>query len=313
MNDSEKTVLTDLGNEMLREMRRKRRWNIVFRLFYVAIVLVVIGMAGQASRVPVTGAFAPHVALVRVEGVIAPDFPASARRINDALRQAFENDHSVGVILELNTPGGSPVQADRIANEIDRLRAKYSEKNIHVVISDVCASAGMYIASAAENIYANRSSVVGSLGVVMSGFGFVEALDTLGIERRLMTAGEHKGMLDPFLPENKKETMHVQGILDDIYERFKQRIKQGRGARLSEFPDLFSGLIWTGAQAKEFGLIDNFGSSASVARKVFMTEKVIEYTPQTPIWEAWGLQVRQFVRGILRDFLIEARYHNFHP
>jgi protease-4 len=229
-----------------------------------------------------------YTALVEVEGVIATDEDANADKIISGLRAAFEDEKAKGVIIRINSPGGSPVQAGYINDEIKRLREKH-KKPIYAVATDLCASGGYYIAVAADKIYADKASVIGSIGVLMSSFGFVEGIKKLGVERRLYTAGEHKGFLDPFSPQQPEDVKHIQEVLENIHEQFIQKVKEGRGERLKTGNDtvLFSGLIWTGAQAKELGLVDELGTSSQIARDVFKAETIKNFTPKPDYFEQW--------------------------
>lgn len=219
-----------------------------------------------------------HTALVELKGVIAPDADASADNIVSALRAAFEDKKTAGVILRINSPGGSPVQSGYIYNEILRLRKEYPDIPLYAVISDICASGGYYVASAAEKIYADQASIVGSIGVRMDNFGFVDAMKKLGVERRTLTAGENKALLDPFAPSNPEVNKHLQTLLNDIHSQFIAAVKQGRGDKLKEVKGMFSGLIWTGEQSVEIGLVDELASSSYVAREVLHAEDIVDYT-----------------------------------
>ena len=276
----EREAIIKLAGESLREQRRARRWGILFKgliLAYLVAVLVVF----QLDFLGETGLEeGPHVALVELGGVIASDEPAGADVVNRGLRAAFKDEDTRAVILSINSPGGSPVQSGLIFDEIKRLRVKHPDTKLYAVIEDVCASGGYFVAAAADEIYANRASVIGSIGVRMDGFGFVEAIDKLGVERRLLTAGENKGLLDPFLPVQPQQVEHIQSLLNDIHRQFIDRVREGRGERLKDTPDLYTGLIWTGEQALEKGLIDAFGSTRYVAREVVGVERLVDFTPK---------------------------------
>ena len=246
-----------------------------------------------------------HTALVEIDGVIAAGGDVNADDVAAGLRAAFEADGVKGVILRINSPGGSAVQADSINAEIKRLREKNPDIPLYAVISDICASGGYYVAAAAEKIYANKSSIVGSIGVLFDGFGFVDAMEKLGIERRLMTAGEHKGILDPFSPLDEVSAEHTDEILSDVHRQFIDVVKQGRSGRLSDDPDLFSGLFWTGMKARELGLIDEFGSAGFVARDVFDAEKIIDYTFQESLLDRLA---KQMGMGIVQSLRLHAGY-----
>ena len=291
----ERDVLNRLAFATLNEQRRARRWGIFFKvlLFIYLFSLFFIFKPDLGKQLAGTAeefSSSKHVALVELQGVIADDSEASADIVITGLRAAFADKNTAGVILRVNTPGGSPVQAGYINDEIKRLRAKHSEIPLYAVITDICASGGYYIAAAADKIYADKASIVGSIGVIMSSFGFVEALQKLGIERRLLTAGEHKAFLDPFSPQKDEDAAHVKTLLNNIHEQFIDVVKKGRGERLKvdENPQLFSGLVWTGEQAVQLGLVDALGSSSFVAREVLKTEKLVDFTAKPNYFEKFA-------------------------
>ncbi len=302
----ERDVIVELANAGLKEQRRARRWGIFFKLFFAAyLIIFLVALVGSKS----TGTLMSnkrHTALVNLAGVIADGENASANNVVSGLRSAFENENSAAVILSINSPGGSPVQSAYINSEIKRLREMYPIKPIYAVISDICASGGIYVAVAADKIFANESSIVGSIGVRMDGFGFEEAIEKLGIERRLLTAGEHKAALDPFSPENPVEKQHVQKMLNEIHQEFIEVVKEGRGEHLSDDPTLFSGLFWTGTKAMELGLIDGLGSAGYVAREVVGVEDIVDYSYQEDIFQrlagrigsSMGSQLRLWLEGV---------------
>jgi protease IV len=272
----ERELLTRLALSTLNEQRRARRWRTFFILLgfiYFGIVLVLLTDSDWQGR-----GKGPHTAVVDVTGVIAAEMPANAEFVIEGLKAAFENENTSGVILRINSPGGSPVQAGQIYDEIVRLRNRYPDIPLYAVIEDVGASGGYYIAAAAEKIYADRASIVGSIGVRMDSFGFVEAIKKLGIERRLMTAGENKGLLDPFLPENRQEKEHVQTLLNSVHQQFIQAVKSQRGERLVGGEEVFSGLFWTGEKSVSLGLVDELGSVNYVARDVIGQETLRDFT-----------------------------------
>jgi protease-4 len=286
----ERDLLHRLAFAALNEQRRTRRWGIFFKLLifvYLFGILLLAQMKGPTEIV-----HGEHTALVKLDGIIAPDADASAENIMTGLRDAFEAKQSRAVILQINSPGGSPVQAGYINDEIRRLREKYPDKPLYAVVEDVCASGGYFVAVAADKIFVDKASIIGSIGVRMDSFGFVDAMDKVGVERRLLTAGDHKGFLDPFLPTKKDDVEHVQTLLDDIHQQFIDRVKSGRGDRLKlDTPNLFSGLIWTGDQGVAMGLADGYGSSDYVAREVVGAEEIVDYTPQPNFLE-------QFTKGV---------------
>lgn len=275
----ERETLIQLASACLNEQRRARRWGIFFKLLgfgYLFFLLLVFGAFKSGWNEPRPAD--KHTALVDLEGVIAADAPASAANVIAGLRAAFRNEQTAGVILRINSPGGSPVQAGYINDEMERLRRKYPDIPLYAVISDVCASGGLYAAVAAEKVYADKASVVGSIGVRLDSFGFVEAMNKLGIERRLYAAGEHKGLLDPFLPQDPAERIHIELLLDEIHQQFINVVRDGRGRRLANTPALFSGLVWSGARAAELGLVDALGSAGFVARTVIRAGRIVDYT-----------------------------------
>lgn len=288
--DWERKTVEKLALASVEEQRRARRWGIVFKsltFVYLFALLFMFRMdLGQAD----SSSGEEHTALVEINGVIADNTDASADKVVTALRKAFDNaDNIKGILLRINSPGGSPVQSAYIYDEIIRLREKHPDTPVYAVVSDICASGGYYIAAAAEKIYVNRSSIVGSIGVLMNGFGFTEAMEKLGVERRLLTAGEHKGMLDPFSPLKEEELAHADILLKQIHSQFIDSVKAGRGERLKDDPTIFSGMFWTGAQAVELGLADDFGSSGQVARDVFEAEKIVRYNARKPLLERLSL------------------------
>lgn len=275
----ERELLVKLATASLDEQKRTRRWGIFFKLLGFGYLFFLVFLAsGLFSFNETTGLAGKHTAVVKLHGVIAEDEEAGANNVIMGLDAAFKDKNTSAVILDMNTPGGSPVQSGYINDEIKRLRAKYPDIPLYAVISDLCASGGMYIAVAADKIFVNQASLVGSIGVRMDGFGFVDAIDKLGVERRLRTAGEHKGLLDPFLPENPVEQRHVQKLLDDIHAQFIEVVRNGRGDRLKETDDMFSGLIWTGEEAIQLGLADELGGIDYVAREVIGEDNIVDFT-----------------------------------
>ncbi|KAB2927038.1 MAG: S49 family peptidase [Dechloromonas sp.] len=282
----ERQTLEKLAFATLQEQRARRRWGIFFKLLgfaYLAFVLVAVVDWGsdvaQQER---------HTALVNLSGVIQAKGEANGEKLVAALNSAFEAKHAAGVILRINSPGGSPVQAGIVYDEIRRLRGKYPDKPLYAVVEDICASGGYYVAAAADKIYVDKASIVGSIGVLMDGFGFTGAMDKLGVERRLLTAGDSKGFLDPFSPQAPQHREHAQLLLNDIHQQFIDVVKAGRGDRLKEAPDTFSGLMWTGRQSIERGLADDFGNVDSVARDVIQAEKVLDYSVKDNIAERFA-------------------------
>lgn len=294
------------------EQRKTRRWGIFFKTLTFLYLFVILYLAFFSADGEL-GAVGDHAAVVEVNGVIAEGEAASAENIIAGLRDAFESESARGVILRINSGGGSPVQSDFVYLEIERLREKHPEKPVYAVIGDIGASGAYYIAAAADQIYASRASLVGSIGVVAGGFGFVEAMDKLGIERRLYTSGEHKAFLDPFKPEEPGEVAFWKDVLDNTHQLFIERVRQGRGDKLADADEneLFSGLIWTGDQAKPLGLIDDFGSVASVARDVIGVEEAVDYSrrpsPLEDLVSNLGASVGKAMVRAMHDSRLEMR------
>lgn len=285
----ERKVLEKLAFEALAEQRRRRRWGVFFKILgfvYLALFLVVFVDWGESAGKLTDGK--RHSAMVQLNGVIQGKSEASAERIVNALQNAFEDKSTQGVILRINSPGGSPVQAGIIYDEIRRLREKHPKTPLYAVVEDVCASGGYYVAAATDQIYVDKASVLGSIGVLMDGFGFTGSMEKLGIERRLLTAGENKGFLDPFSPQEPKHKEHAQVLLNDIHRQFIDVVRKGRGKRLKETPELFTGLMWTGAQSVELGLADGFGNVDYVAREVIKAEDIRDFTVKQNLAERFA-------------------------
>ena len=274
--DWERQTLERLAFAHLEEQRAARRWRNAIRLLWLGVVVAVLWLSFSRTT-GTTRVNQAHTAVVQIHGEIASDADASADWIVGALRDAFEDEGSQAVVLLINSPGGSPVQAGIINDEIRRLKDKH-QKPVYAVVEESCASAAYYIAVAADQIYVDKASIVGSIGVLMDGFGFTGLMDKLGVERRLMTAGENKGFLDPFSPQTKTQRAYAQTMLDQIHQQFIQVVREGRGKRLKETPELFSGLFWTGQQSIELGLADALGSLDFVAREVVKAEDIVDYT-----------------------------------
>ena len=273
----ERDVISRLAFAALKEQRRTRRWGIFFKVLTFAYIgLILFYFSGQWAGEPITKG--RHTALIEIQGMIADNMEASADNIISGLRAAYKDKNTAGIILRINSPGGSPVQAGYVYDEVNRLRDEHPDVPIYAVITDICASGGYYIAASADEIYADKASLVGSIGVLMDGFGFVDGMHKLGIERRLITAGDHKGFLDPFAPLQEADVKHVKGMLGEIHNQFIAMVKQGRGERLKDSPDLFSGLIWTGEKGVELGLVDGLGSASYVARELINQERIVDYT-----------------------------------
>jgi protease IV len=287
----EQSLVNELAREVLNEQRRNRRWGIFFKSL-LALYLFAFFIIFLSNNTEIGGfGGEKHTAIIDINGVIAPNSEARADYIVTGLRKAFENRNTQGVILRINSPGGSPVQAGYINDEITRLREKHPEIPLYAVITDVCASGGYYIAAAADKIYANKASIVGSIGVVMAGFGFVDSIEKLGIERRLLHAGDNKGLMDPFQPLRLEEKNHVQGLLDEIHQQFIDVVKKGRGDRLINDDKLFSGLIWSGQESMELGLVDELASASQVARDVIGAEDMIDYTKRENLMDRFANRI----------------------
>jgi protease-4 len=274
----ERQALEHLLLESLKETRKARRWKAVLR---VLTLLVIVGalLAIFDFHLPGKGmGVEKHTALVTLEGEISSSSMANAMDINSSLLAAFENESSAGVVMRINSPGGSPVQAGMINDEIHRLRKLYPKKPFYVVVEDICASGGYYVAVAADQILVDKASLVGSIGVIMEGFGFTGLMDKLGVTRRMITSGSNKGMMDPFSKENPKQVEMVKTMIDEIHQQFIAVVKEGRGDRLKDVPDLFSGRIWNGEQAVKIGLADGYGTVDTVARDVFKAPDILDYT-----------------------------------
>ena len=283
----ERRVFERLALEVLAEQRRRRRWSVFLRLSTLALVAAVLWVFGGFAEVePLDGG--RHTALVSLEGEIAAKGEVSADHVVASLQAAFADSGTQGVVLRINSPGGSPVQAGIISDEILRLRALHPEVPVFAVVEDICASGGYYVAAVADRIYVDKASIVGSIGVLMDGFGFAGLMERLGIERRLLTAGDNKGFLDPFSPQQPKQLAHARVMLQEIHAQFVDTVRKGRGERLKETPEMFSGLMWSGAKSVEMGLADGFGTVDSVAREVIKAETIHDYTQKQNLAERFA-------------------------
>jgi len=271
------------ARDYLRDRRSERRWRVFFRLVWIAALVALVWFF-VSQRNLAAAASGPHTALIEVRGEIASDAEASAENLVAALKSAFEDPGARAIVLRFNSPGGSPVQAGIINDEIRRLKALHKKK-VYAVVEDTCASGAYYIAVAADEIYADKASIVGSIGVLMDGFGYTGIMDKVGVERRLLTAGDNKAMLDPFSPLNEKQVAYAQSMIDQVHAQFIAVVKQGRGNRLKVTPETFSGLFWNGEQAMQQGLVDHLGNLDYVAREVVKAEDIIDYTPHENIAE----------------------------
>jgi protease IV len=303
----EREVIEKLATSALREQRSARRWGIFFKLLGFAYLTILLLLLLLPRLDDVSSG--KHTALVEIVGVIDSKGDASADRVTVALQSAFKDKNTQGVILRINSPGGSPVQAGIIYDEIKRLRGLYPNTPMYAVVEDLCASGGYYIAAAADKIYVDKASIVGSIGVIMDGWGFTGTMEKLGVERRALTAGENKAFLDPFSPEDEKQKKHALTMLNEIHQQFIEVVRKGRGKRLKESPDMFSGLMWTGAKSIELGLSDGFGSVDYVAREVLKAEDIVDYTQKDNLAERFAKRfgatmVRALVSGLTQP---EAR------
>jgi len=283
----ERDVIETLATAALKEQRRARRWGIFFKLlgFAYLTLLVLLALDWRGHDGLISG---KHTALVDVVGVIDPKGDASADRVTESLQNAFKNKNTQGVILRINSPGGSPVQAGIIYDEIRRLRGLYPNVPMYAVVEDICASGGYYIAAAADKIYVDKASIIGSIGVIMDGWGFTGTMEKLGVERRALTSGENKAFLDPFSPVDEKQKRHAQSMLDEIHKQFIDVVRKGRGKRLRESSEMFSGLLWTGEKSIELGLSDGLGSVDFVAREVIKAEDIFDYTKKQDFTERFA-------------------------
>ncbi len=295
----ERQVLEKLALSSLQEQRRARHWSIFFKsltFLYLSIILfLIMDWVGDKDG-PISG---KHTALVELRGVISADSVSSADNINAGLQKAFKDKKTQGVILRINSPGGSPVQAGYINDEIRRLRAEYPEIPLYAVVEDICASGGYYVAVAADKIYVDKASIVGSIGVLIDGFGFTGTMEKLGIERRLLTAGENKGFLDPFSPPNSQQQEYAGEMLGEIHRQFIQVVQQGRGKRLQDAPEIFSGIVWTGQRSIDLGLADAMGSAEYVAREIIKAEHIVDYTMQEGFAERFAKRLGAVAASML--------------
>ncbi len=281
----ERRVLEQLASEGLREQRLARRWGIFFKLLTLGLlflaVLAALGTLAGSEKICLDKC----TGVVDIQGALETSSRASAENVIAGLQAAFKNKGTRGVVVRINSPGGSPVQAGEINDEIRRLRAKYPNTPIYAVVEEICASGAYYVAVATDRIYVDKASLIGSIGVILDGFGFVGTMDKLGIERRALTAGENKAFLDPFSPLSQTQKQYAQQMLDEVHQQFIAAVKEGRGDRLKDSPDIFSGLVWNGKRGVELGLADALGSVEYVARDIIKAEELVDFTPQENIAE----------------------------
>ncbi|TNC82107.1 MAG: S49 family peptidase [Oleiphilus sp.] len=311
MSNKEWKLIEKMVSTLGLEQRRARRWGIFFKLLTFLYLFMLLGLMSQNINESKLGLSGEHTALVDIRGVIADQEPASADFIVSGLRAAFESKGTKAVILRINSPGGSPVQAGYVYDEVKRLRALHPAVPVYAVISDIGASGAYYIAASADEIYADKASLVGSIGVVAGGFGFVDTMDKIGVERRLYTAGKHKAFLDPFSEEKEDEVEFWEGVLSATHKQFVDKVKEGRGERLKSDEQTFSGLIWNGEQALEIGLIDGLGSAGYVAREIVGAEEIVDFTPQPDPFEQFtkslGVSVGQAITAALGGSSVQLR------
>lgn len=298
----ERRILETILRDGLIEQRRRRRWGIFFKALGLVYLTVMLALAlSLKGGDGLDGK--PHTALVSLTGIIRAKGDASAENVISALDAAFADKGTIGVVLRVNSPGGSPVQAGMIYDEIRRLRAKYPNIPLYAVVEDLCASGGYYAAVAADKIFVDKASMVGSIGVIINGFGFTGAMEKLGIDRRLIVTGKNKAFLDPFSPPNPEHRAYAQGMIDDIRQQFIAVVRQGRGARLKETPEMFSGMVWTGVKSVDLGLADGFGSVDSVARDIIRAEDVRDYTVKPNLAEKFARELGTVVANATLDAL----------
>ncbi len=277
----ERGVLEKLAFEALTEQRLSRRWRVGLGIAWLLLLfLLLFAILGWVGGKRDGSSLEKHTALVELKGVISSESKASADKVIGALQHAFKDKNTLGVVLRINSPGGSPVQAGYINDEIKRLRAKHKDIPLYVVVQDICASGGYYVAAAADKIYVDKASIIGSIGVLMDGFGFTGAMEKLGVERRLVTAGENKGFLDPFSAVNPEQQKYAKQMVDEIHQQFIKVVKDGRGKRLKETPEMFSGLVWSGEKSVANGLADGFGGLDYVARDIIKAEQIVDFTEE---------------------------------
>ena len=306
-DDWERDLLENLALASLREQRRTRNWGIFFKLitFLYLFILLFFALGWiEDGRVRIAE---KHTALIDLRGMITPDSMSNADKVNASLRSAFQDKNTKGVVLRINSPGGSPVQAGYINDEIRRLRTKYPDIPLYAVVGDICASGGYYVAVAADKIFVDKASLIGSIGVLIDGFGFTGTLEKLGIERRLLTAGENKNFLDPFAPLDPIQKEHATHLLREIHEQFIQIVKQGRGERLKDVPEIFSGIVWTGQKSIDLGLADEMGNAEYVAREIIQAEVLVDFTPHEGLSDLFSKRFGQIVFNMLSDYVITMR------
>tara|TARA_R110002096_G_scaffold168798_4_gene340024 strand:+ start:7675 stop:8646 length:972 start_codon:yes stop_codon:yes gene_type:complete len=302
----QRSVLEKVALASIAEQRRSRRWGIFFKLLFITYIVIISGLAMSPMTTGGKMTGGSHTAVVDIKGIIVSGGEADADSIIKSLNNAISDPNTKGIILRLNSPGGSPVQASYVYRAIQGIKENHPNIPIYAVVEDLCASGGYYIAAAADKIFVNESSIVGSIGVVMNGFGFTDVMEKLGVERRLYTAGSHKGFMDPFSDVNPSEKEHVQGMLNDIHQQFITAVKLGRGDRLKDNPDLFSGLVWAGSESVRLGLSDGIGNVQSVAKNEVGVENTVDFTAEKPFIEkltkSLGVAMAEYTQELSSKF-----------
>jgi protease-4 len=306
----EREVIEKLAFAAINEQKKTRRWGLFFKSLMFAYLIVLLGVAVYPKfKGGIGSSGKPHTAVIDVVGMISESEVTNATAIIQGLRNAAKHPDTKGIVIHANSPGGSPVQADYVFNEIRAIKAKHPDLPIYAVISDMCASGCYYIASAADKIFANPSSLVGSIGVIMNGFGFVGTMDKFGIERRLVIAGEHKALMDPFSPVNSNETKFMQTLIDQVHQQFIDAVKLGRGDRLKETPDMFSGLVWSGAEGIKLGLVDELGNDDYVAREIIGAKHIENFTKEERLLDRLvgklGASFGHSIGAVLNNFSLQ--------
>ena len=304
-NKWQRDIIEKLASSALSEQKKARRWGILFKallFIYLFIVLFyALGLLGGSKK-----SSSSHTALIQINGVIESGGEVNAESVMTSLHDAYDNKGTKGIILRINSPGGSPVQAGIINDEIRRLKHLHPSIPVYAVVEDICASGGYYIAVAADKIYVDKASIVGSIGVLMDGYGFTEVMKKVGVERRLMTAGENKAMLDPFSPVNPKHKELAQAMLNEVHEQFKAVVRQGRAARLKETPEIFSGLFWSGEQSIKLGLADALGSTDYVAREVIKEESIVDFSYEEDLASRVAKRIGATASAVMGESLSKA-------
>lgn len=303
INTWERNTINKMLEMSIKEQRASRRWGIFFKLLFLAyIVLITLFIVMQKKDLLRSVQNKAFTAVIDISGVLAADKPTSAQNINPLLRRAFEDPLSKAVILRINSPGGSPVQAKQIYSEMKRMRTKYPTKKLYAVIEESGASGAYWLACGADEIYADETSIIGSIGVVLSSFGFVDTMKKLGVERRLYTAGDNKAMLDPFSVRDPKQDAMLNSDLSEVHNLFINLVKESRGARLKISADMFSGRFWLGLDAKNLGLIDGFGDTASVARDIVKAPELVDFSPRESVFGQLGGGLGKYIGGAISEY-----------